>query len=87
MISGRKHSNRFTLLPNAAVVDENLSFGALDLLGYLLSCPDYEILSKRHLQHRSGVGWHNVRGFLKEVESAGYVGAGVGVYIEIEPLP
>lgn len=60
-------------MPNEAIEDQELSFGAKGLLLYCLSKPDNWEISYRQLAKSGPNGEHSVRGFLQELRDAGYL--------------
>lgn len=60
-----------TVIPNATVYDDALSFGALGVLVVLLSRPDRAPKGYRSLMGR-GMGERAVRAALRELDAAGY---------------
>lgn len=62
----------FTVLPNAALSDERLSFKARGLLAYVLSKPDHWRTNSQHLTTVGPDGLTSVRSGLQELREAGY---------------
>ena len=63
----------YTIIPNATINDEDLSWEALGLLVFLLSKPDHWVISPTHLVKQRGSGRQRVYKILHELEEAGYV--------------
>jgi hypothetical protein len=70
--SARPHLN-YSVVHNALIEDEKLSWKARGILIYLLSKPDHWRTSTAHLASVSPEGIHAVRTGLQELERAGYV--------------
>ena len=64
---------RYTVVDNATVEDDALSFKALGLLVYLLSKPDDWQVNRDHLASTHTDGVAAVRSALAELEQAGYI--------------
>lgn len=67
-----KQAAHFTVLPNGALQDDGLSFGARGLLGFLLSLPDGTPMSIRVLAETQKGGRQSIAAALRELASAGY---------------
>lgn len=65
--------NKFTIIANAALLDQRLSFKAKGLLALLLSRPDGWNFRVEWLVNQSQDGREAVRSGLKELEAAGYM--------------
>jgi hypothetical protein len=67
-----KPDRNFTVLPNAMIRDEELSFRARGVLVYLLSMPgDWEVSSER-LAYLGREGRDAIRTVMRELINAGY---------------
>lgn len=73
MIVRAKRKTNFTIMSNAGLRDERLSFKARGVLAYLLSMPDNWTVSDRHLATVGPDGRHAVQAALKELETHGYL--------------
>jgi hypothetical protein len=67
------HRRHFTVLPNAALRDERLSFRATGLLAYLLSLPEGADVDSTALSKRKREGRNAIRTAYNELVEAGYV--------------
>jgi hypothetical protein len=67
------HRRNYTVLPNAALRDERLSFRATGLLTYLLSLPDGAPIDSVALSQRKSEGRNAIRAAYRELIDAGYV--------------
>lgn len=65
--------NKFTIIANAALLDQRLSFKAKGLLALLLSRPDGWNFKVEWLVNQSQDGREAVRSGLKELEAVGYL--------------
>ncbi|WP_125705507.1 helix-turn-helix domain-containing protein [Lacticaseibacillus daqingensis] len=63
----------FTIIPNAALEDDGLSFKARGLLSYMLSKSDDWVFYERELIEHTTEGRAAVRSALKELEACGYL--------------
>lgn len=68
-----KKQNNFVILDKTCLSDEKLSWGAKGLHAFLISLPDDWQVRVSDLQKRSTNGRDAVRGFLNELERAGYI--------------
>lgn len=73
MIKRAPRAANYSVIDNRLLDNEFLSWGAKGLLCYLLSKPDNWIISREQLSKASSNGQCSVRGFINELESAGYV--------------
>ena len=73
MIVRSKRSESFTIIGNAVLTDERISFRAKGVLVYLLGKPDNWQVSERHLATVGHEGVTAIRAVLKELETAGYI--------------
>lgn len=73
MIVRSKRSESFTIINNAILADDHISFRAKGVLVYLLGKPDNWQVSERHLATVGHEGVTAVRAALKELEEAGYI--------------
>jgi hypothetical protein len=73
MIIREPRREKFTVVSNAALEDERLSFQAKGLLVYLLSKPDGWKVSRDHLATVGPNGISSVRAILVELEKCGYL--------------
>ena len=64
---------RYFAADNALFSDENLSWEARGLMGYLLSKPDDWQVRLHDLMGRGPAGQHKIRRMLRELEAAGYL--------------
>ena len=65
--------DNFSIVSNAVIRDQTLSWKARGLLIYVLSQPDHWRTSSAHLAAISPEGIHAVRSGLKELEEHGYL--------------
>lgn len=71
---GPRLTEKFTIISNAAVNDEHLSFRARGLLAWLLSKPaDWQIRSESIARHSPTEGRDAVRSAMRELVDAGYL--------------
>ncbi len=68
-----KKQNNFVILDKTCLTDEKLSWGAKGLHAFLISMPDDWSVQVSHLQKCSTNGRDAVRGFLSELQKAGYI--------------
>ena len=68
-----KVEKEFTIIRNALLSDERLSWAARGLLAYLLSKSDTWIVRNSDLIKMSPAGDYKVRQILQELEQAGYI--------------
>ena len=73
MIVRSKRSESFTIISNAVLANDNISFRAKGVLVYLLGKPDDWQVSERHLATVGNDGVTAIRAALKELELAGYI--------------
>ncbi len=73
MIIRRKVNSNYTVVPNAPVNDERLTFEGLGLLTYLLSRPDHWRVHLNQLRARGHVGKDKIQSLVRELISCGYV--------------
>lgn len=73
MIIRVEHKARYTVIADASLKDERLSFRATGVLAYLLSLPDGADISGRRLCLAKKEGRDAVMSALKELEEAGYL--------------
>ena len=73
VIVRRKVRTNFTMLDNALILDQRLSWKALGLLTYLLSLPPNFRLRLSHLSSLRPTGRDATRAGLRELEEAGYL--------------
>ena len=73
MIVRSKRTESFTIIGNAVLADDRISFRAKGVLVYLLGKPDNWQISERHLATLGHEGVTAVRASLKELEEAGYI--------------
>jgi hypothetical protein len=73
VIVRRKVRSNFTVLDNALILDQRLSWKALGLLTYLLSLPPNFRLRLSHLSSLRPTGRDATRAGLRELEEAGYL--------------
>ena len=73
MIVRSKRSEQFTIIGNAVLADDHISFRAKGVLVYLLGKPDNWQVSERHLATVGNDGVTAIRAALKELELAGYI--------------
>ncbi len=73
MIVRSKRSESFTIISNAVLANESISFRAKGVLVYLLGKPDDWQVSERHLATVGNDGVTAIRAALKELELAGYI--------------
>jgi len=73
VIVRRKVRTNFTMLDNALILDQRLSWKALGLLTYLLSLPPNFRLRLSHLSSLRPTGRDATRAGLRELEKAGYL--------------
>ncbi len=64
---------RWTVVNNALINDDRISFEAVGVLVYLLSKPDDWIVMTADLCRRGGCGSHKLGRIMAELQSAGYV--------------
>lgn len=67
------HERNFTIITNAAIQDDLLSFKATGLLCYLLSLPEDWCIHLSDLVNRKADGKEGIRTGLRELEEAGYL--------------
>lgn len=68
-----KKQNNFVILDKTCLLDEKLSWGAKGLHAFLISMPDDWSVRVSHLQQQATNGRDAVRGFLTELQKAGYI--------------
>jgi hypothetical protein len=68
-----KKQKNFVILDKTCINDEKLSWGAKGLHAFLISMPDDWGVQVSHLQKCSTNGRDAVRGFLSELQKAGYI--------------
>lgn len=73
MIVRSRRSKHFTIVDNAVLEDERISFRAKGVLVFVLSKPDNWKISERHLARVGHEGVTAIRAALKELELAGYI--------------
>lgn len=73
MIVRSKRSESFTIIGNAVLADDRISFRSKGVLVYLLGKPDNWQVSERHLATVGHEGVTAVRAALRELEEAGYI--------------
>ena len=73
MIIRKQHRTHYTVVDNALIEDQLLSWKAKGLLIYLLSKPDGWKVRMGHLVSAGTLGREGVRGILSELEDQGYI--------------
>lgn len=73
MIIRIPHRRRFTIIADAALKDDRISFRATGVLAYLLSMPDGSEISGRRLTDAKPEGRDAVFKAMTELEEAGYL--------------
>jgi hypothetical protein len=68
-----RHKKNYTVLANATLRDEQLSYRACGLLAYLLSLPDGTDVSGHRLHRARREGRDAVYSAMRELEAAGYI--------------
>jgi hypothetical protein len=72
IIITRSDASNFTIVPNAILNDESLSWAAKGALAYLIGKPDGWVVRVADLQRKSQCGAFAIRSILKELEASGY---------------
>lgn len=73
MIVRAERKDGYTVMSNAGLRDERLSYKARGVLAYLLSMPDHWTVSDRQLASAGPDGRHAVQSALRELEKTGYL--------------